>query len=225
MPELHHCPGACCRRKRPPRRPSLRSDVFLTSGQHVCGKQLSRRVSAYAAAEDQMGAVKVHLLPQGSGVLCGVCADLIGVRRPPAADLLDLNIGISIHDLVVPTALSETVERRGLRLGVKRRGDGVSEHSGFCVPPALRRTVLACAIPPERPESLVADFVPHVERIGCATHVRLPKHKKHSHALREVDRWRGHAVAIQPVEEGPVIWRVFQSIEDRVLSCPQFTWR
>ena len=35
-----------------------------------------------------------------------------------------------------------------LPLTVKRRRDGVSKHSGFSVPPALRRFILACAIRP-----------------------------------------------------------------------------
>ena len=54
-------------------------------------------------------------------------ADLFTVRRPPAADLLQLNIRKSIHDLMVPPASSESFERPRSRLTVKRRRDGVAD--------------------------------------------------------------------------------------------------
>jgi hypothetical protein len=154
-------------------------------------------------------AVQLHLRLQSRRKSRGVCANFIGVRTTSAADLLDLNIGVPIYDLVVPSTLSEAVERFRPRFAFKRRRDGMSEHSGLSVPPTLRRSVLTCAVRPTWPEMLIAHFFTHIVSVRRAAHVRFPKHKQHLDALGEIGHWRGDAVAIEAIAEDPVAWRVF----------------
>lgn len=54
------------------------------------------------------------------------------------------------------------------------------------------------------------------------TEVGLPKDKEHTNPLAKV-RGRGRdAVAVQPPDEGGVAGRVFQGVENGVLSCGEF---
>jgi hypothetical protein len=91
-------------------------------------------------------------------------ADLVCLRCSSAADLLDLDVGESIHDFMIPSTRAKSRERLVPRLSSEGCCDGVSEHAGLPVPPALRRPLLASAVLGERPEVWVSDFVAHVAR-------------------------------------------------------------
>jgi hypothetical protein len=61
-----------------------------------------RRAPPEAAGTYQVGAVQIDLLLQRCRVRGGVCAGLISHYTSSAANLLDLNVGESVCDLVMP---------------------------------------------------------------------------------------------------------------------------